>query len=159
MWARGRAALAPCPTQSCTKVPPCISTVPITVAWLCKGQTLVFALLRLGFGHDEVQALLLDSAFCCGTLAYTSVSEKRIRPVTLNGKLLDVLPHQERRVWKEQFVFGMRQRAGLDLHSGLQLPSGAKQLRIITTPNTIRALKCGTSQSGGGHRLLLLHTP
>lgn len=91
-------------------------------------------------GYDEVQTLLLDTAFCCGTLAYMSVSEKRIRPITLNGKLLDVLPHQERRVWKERFVFGMRQRAVLDLRSALQPPSGAKQLRTVTKANAIRAL-------------------
>lgn len=54
-------------------------------------------------------------AFGCGSLAYTSVSEKRIRPITLNGKLLDHLPHQERTVWKEHFIFGIRQRAVVDI--------------------------------------------
>lgn len=59
-------------------------------------------------------SFFLGMAFGCGSLANTSVSEERIRPITLNGKLLEHLPPQERWVWKEHFIFGIRQRAILD---------------------------------------------
>lgn len=60
-------------------------------------------------------SFFLGMAFGCGSLANTSVSEKRIRPITLNRKLLEHLPPQERWVWKEHFIFGIRQRAILDI--------------------------------------------
>lgn len=74
----------------------------------CPPVTWIQLWLNAGF-------FFLGMAFACGSLANTSVSEKRIRPITLNGKFLEHLPPQERWVCKEHFIFGIRQRAVLDI--------------------------------------------